>query len=73
MKKLLLLLSIFTLLSFNACSSPELSGDNVKKEYFSNGQIRTEFIMHDKTEQNGILNKYGYNGHLTSTVLLKMV
>ncbi len=71
MKKLLLLLSTFILLFFTACSSPGLSGKKVKKEYFTNGQLRTEFIMDDDSEQNGFLKKYGYNGHLTSTVHIR--
>ena len=71
MKKLSLLLSTLILLSFTACSSPGFSGKEVKKEYFTNGQIRTEFIMDDDTEQNGLLKRYGYNGELTSTVSIR--
>ena len=70
MKKLSLLLSTFLLLSFTGCSTPSLSGKKVKKEYFTGGQIRTEFIMDDNTEQNGLLKKYGYNGNVTSTVTI---
>ncbi len=68
MKKLSLILATFLLLFFTACSSPSFGGKEVKKEYFTNGQIRTEFIMDDKTGKNGLLKKYGYNGELTSTV-----
>jgi len=71
MKKLSLLLSTFLLLSFVGCSTPSLSGKKVKKEYFTGGQIRTEFIMDGDTEQNGLLKKYGYNGNVTSTVTIK--
>lgn len=49
---------------------PNLFGSNVKKEYFTGGKLRSEFIMSDKTGQNGLLKKYGYNGKLTSTVTI---
>ena len=68
MKKLSLLLSTLILLSFTACSAPGFSGKEVKKEYFTNGSIRTEFIMDDDTGQNGLYKMYGYNGQVTSTV-----
>ena len=71
MKKLSLLLSLFLLLSFTGCSTPGFSGKKVKKEYFTGGQIRTEFIMDDDTGQNGLLKKYGYNGNVTSTVTMR--
>jgi len=70
MKKFSLLLSLFTLLFLTACDTPSLSGKKVKKEYFTGGQVRTEFIMDDDTEQNGLLKKYGYNGNVTSTVAI---
>jgi len=38
--KLLLLLS---LLFFTACESPAPFGKKVKKEYFTNGEVRSEF------------------------------
>lgn len=68
MKKLSLLFSIFIFLSFTGCSVPGLSGKKVKKEYFTGGQVRSELIMDDDSEQNGVLKKYGYNGNMTSTV-----
>lgn len=68
MKKLSLLLFTLLLLTFTACSSPGLGGKEVKKEYFTNGQVRTEFIMDDDSGKNGTLKKYGYDGKLTSTV-----
>lgn len=67
----LFILSLIAVASFTACSSPGLSQDKVKREYFTNGQVRTEFIMTDNTEQNGILKRYGYSGELTSTVNIK--
>ena len=71
MKKLYLSLAALILLSFTACSSPGLSGKKVKKEYFTNGQIRTEFIMDDNTEKNGLFKRYGYDGKLTSKVYIR--
>lgn len=50
---------------------PNLLGSNVKKEYFTGGKIRSKFIMSDKTGQNGLLKRYGYNGKITSTVHIK--
>jgi antitoxin component YwqK of YwqJK toxin-antitoxin module len=70
MKQLSILLSSFLLLTFTGCDSPSLSGKKVKKEYFTGGQIRTELIMDDDSEQNGLLKKYGYNGNVTSTVTI---
>ena len=43
---------------------------NVQKEYFTNGQVMSEFIMTDSSGQNGILKKYGYDGKLTSKVTI---
>lgn len=71
MKKLSVLLSIFALFFLNACTTPSLSNpfsNHVKKEYFTGGQLRSEFFMSDSTGQNGLLKKYGYDGKLTSTV-----
>jgi len=50
---------------------PNLFGNNVKKEYFTGGKLRSEFIMSDKSGQNGLLKKYGYNGKLTSTITIR--
>jgi len=74
MKKSTFFLSIFMLLMLTACSVPELSnpfGEKVKKEYFTGGKLRSEFIMSDNSEQNGLLKQYGYNGKLTSTAQIK--
>jgi antitoxin component YwqK of YwqJK toxin-antitoxin module len=76
------LLTLFTtpllLLFFAACSTPNLpsfssgaSDKKVKKEYFTGGKVRSEFIMDDDTGRNGLLKKYGYNGHLTSTAQIR--
>jgi len=71
MKKLSLLLYIFTLLFMTGCDNPSLMGKKVKKTYFTGGQISSEFIMNDDTGKNGILKKYGYNKNLTSTVTIR--
>ena len=70
MKALSLFLILFSLLFFTACEGPSLGG-KVKKEYFTGGKIKSEFIMTDSTEQNGQLKKYGYAGHLTSVVTIR--
>ncbi len=67
MKKLSLFLSIFILLFLSACQGPGLSGETVQKEYYTGGQIRSEFILSDKTGQNGLRKEYGYDGHVIST------
>ena len=71
MKLSSLLLLLFSLLFFTACEGPFMGGKKVKKEYFTNGQIRSEFIMSDDTEQNGLLKRYGPDGKLTSTVPIR--
>jgi len=71
MKKFTFWFSIFILLLLTGCNSPELSNKKVKREYFTGGKIRSEFFMNDNTKQNGLLKKYGYNGHLTSTVPIR--
>jgi antitoxin component YwqK of YwqJK toxin-antitoxin module len=70
MNKIKIAITIISILGFSACSTPSLNG-NVKKEYFTNGQIMSEFIMSDSSGQNGLLKKYGYDGKITSTVTIK--
>jgi len=70
MKALSLFLVLFSLIFFTACEGPSLGG-NVKKEFYTGGKIRSEFIMTDSTGQNGKLKKYGYEGHLTSVVNIR--
>ena len=70
MNNIKLIITIVALMGLSACSAPQLER-NVKKEYFPNGQIMSEFIMSDNTGQNGLLKKYGYDGKLTSTVPIK--
>ena len=71
MKKLSLLLLALLLLAFAGCNAPSFMRKKVKKEYFTGGQIRTEFIMDDNTGQNGLFKKYGYNGNVTSMVKIR--
>ncbi len=71
MKPISLLALLFSLLVFTACEGPELGGGKVKKEYFTNGQLRSEFIMSDSTGQNGLKKMYGPDGKLTSTVPIR--
>ncbi len=74
MKKPTFFLSIFMLLMLTACSVPELSnpfGGKVKKEYFTGGKLRSEFIMSDDSGHNGLLKQYGYNGKLTSATEMR--
>lgn len=71
MNKFSLFLSLFVLFFLSACNEPNLSGKTVKKEYFTGGQLRSEFIMDDKSGQNGLLKKYGYSGHITSTAQIR--
>ncbi len=70
MKALSFFLIFFSLIFFTACDGPSLGG-KVKKEYFTGGKLRSEFIMTDSTGRNGQLKKYGYEGHLTSVVNIK--
>ncbi|WP_295420506.1 hypothetical protein [Sulfurovum sp.] len=74
MKKLSMFLSLLLMVFVTGCSTPDLSssfGKKVKKEYFTGGKIRSEFIMSDNSGQNGLLKKYGYDGHLTSIAHIK--
>ncbi len=74
MKKLTFILFVIGLYLFAACSTPELSspfGKKVKKEYFTGGQLRSEFIMDDDSGHNGLLKQYGYDGKLTSTTEIR--
>lgn len=59
---------LFATLFIIGCSTPNLIGKNVKKTYFTGGQLHTEFILDDNTGQNGLLKTYGYDGKITSTV-----
>ena len=67
-KKLSLILSIFTVLLFTGCDSPSPLGGKVEKTYFTGGQVSSTYTWDDKSGRNGILKKYGYGGHMTSSV-----
>jgi antitoxin component YwqK of YwqJK toxin-antitoxin module len=71
MKQLSLFVIFLSLLFLAGCEGPSPFGSNVKKEYFTNGQLRSEFIMSDKTGANGLLKRYGPDGELTSTVPIR--
>ena len=71
MKKLSLFLSIFILLFLSACQEPGLSAGTVKKEYYTGGQIRSEFIMSDESGRNSLRKEYGYDGHVISAVNIR--
>jgi len=59
---------IFIIVLFTSgCESPSF-GKKVEKTYFTGGQISSAYIWSDSSGKNGILKKYGYAGHLTSTV-----
>ena len=76
MKKTIMFLSIVGVL-FSGCSSQKsVSPDNksyvsVKKTYFQGGALSSEFLMTDKSGQNGIMRKYGYDGKVTSNTDIK--
>ncbi|MFT7880152.1 MAG: hypothetical protein ABXS91_07145 [Sulfurimonas sp.] len=73
MKKFSFLLSFLLVFLFNGCNgttasslSPKKDVVDVKKEYYTGGMLRSEFLMYDKTGMNGLRKIYGYNGKLTS-------
>jgi len=66
-KKLSFLLSLFALFFFTACDSPSF-GKKVEKEYYTGGQLRSEFVWSDSTGKNGIKRTFGFEGHQTSSV-----
>ena len=51
--------------------APSFAGSKVKKEYYTGGMLRSEFIMSDNTGMNGTLKRYGYDGLLTSIVSIR--
>jgi antitoxin component YwqK of YwqJK toxin-antitoxin module len=66
-----LFISFLSLFLFTACGQSTVTpyGDKVvqvQKEYFTGGKISSEFLMIDKTGQNGTMKKYGYEGKVTS-------
>lgn len=71
MKYLSLLLPLFVLLSLSGCDGPSLLGKTVKKEYYTGGKVRTEYIMDDKAGRNGLIKRYGYEGNVISTETIK--
>jgi len=71
MRMFVSILFLFSVLFFTGCEGPNLGSKNIHKEYFTNGTLRSEFIMTDKTKKNGQLKKYGTDGKLTSVVTIR--
>jgi antitoxin component YwqK of YwqJK toxin-antitoxin module len=72
MKKLSIFLFVSILFALNGCSNqPGIGNKTVKKEYYTGGDLRSEFIMDDNTGKNGLLKEYRYNGILASTVQIR--
>lgn len=65
------LMTLFSGCSNNGGLSTSSFGKNVKRDYYTGGMLRSEFIMDDNTEMNGVRKEYGYDGKLTSTVLIR--
>ena len=70
-RQLSLPLFIFTILLFTGCDTPNPFGGKVEKTYFTGGQISSTYTWSDKSGKNGILRKFGYSGHMTSSVHIK--
>lgn len=72
MKKLSILLFISILFTLNGCKNEASPGNKtVKKEYYTGGDLRSEFIMDDASGKNGLRKEYRYNGILASTVRIR--
>jgi antitoxin component YwqK of YwqJK toxin-antitoxin module len=56
------------LLLLTGCNTPTplASSGKSKKEYFTGGKLRTEFILQDESGQNGTYKEYDYDGNLMS-------
>ena len=50
---------------------PIIGGKHVKREYFANGQVRSEFYMDDESGKNGTLKTYGLDGKLISVATIR--
>ena len=75
MNKFSFLLPFLLVFLFNGCNSTTSSGlspkkhvVDVKKEYYTGGMLRSEFLMYDKTGMNGLRKEYAYKGLLASKV-----
>ena len=58
-------------MDLNKLKIPSMSSKKVHKEYYTGGQVRSEFIMDDNTGLNGLKKQYGYEGKVTSQVQIK--
>ena len=74
MKTLSLSLIGFLLISCTSSTIPNpmsnMFKDNVKRQYFTGGKIRSEFIPSNKNATSGLLKIYGVNGKVTSTSVI---
>jgi len=70
-KKLSLLLSLFIILLLTGCDSPSPFGGKVEKTYFTGGKVSSAYSWDDSSGKNGVLRKYGYAGHMTSSVRIR--
>lgn len=70
-KKLSFLLFIFTALLLTGCDTPNPFGGKVEKTYFTGGQVSSTYTWDDNSGKNGILRKYGYDNHMTSSVHIR--
>ena len=75
MKKFSFLLLFLLVFLFNGCNSATSGGPTpkkrvveVKKEYYTGGMLRSEFLLYDKSGMNGLRKQYGYEGALISHV-----
>jgi len=77
MKKLSFLLLFLLVFLSNGCHSttggpnPKKRVVEVKKEYYTGGMLRSEFLMYDKSGMNGLRKQYGLEGTLVSHVEIR--
>ena len=70
-----ILIAVLVAVGCSRPNSPLLNslslGEKVKREYFTNGKLRSEFIMFDNTGLNGVKKVYGLDGKLISISPIK--
>lgn len=72
-----LTLSLLSFL-FLACSSANIPNpmsnvfkDDVKREYYTGGKVRSEYIKSNKEGTSGVIKQYGYDGKILSTTTIE--
>ena len=73
------LLSFLVAISFSGCSSTTASSHvspskhvvKVKKEHYTGGKLRSEFLMYDNSGMNGLRKTYDFEEKLISEVEIK--